>query len=164
MIKDYGGKKELMHPFGPLVSDIWNDIHRIRHAKRRDEHPCQLPVPLLERIILMCTDEGDIVLDPFVGTGTTAIACKRLGRKYIGVDINKKYVEIARKKLENTHETKINGVYVSIYLGKIMTIRDKDYEKIRNFLQTKKMDIGNGKYKQLTLPILHNTQNNLDFR
>jgi len=120
-----------MHPYGPLISDVWTDIHRIRHKKRRDEHPCQLPIPLLERLILMITDEGDIVLDPFVGTGTTAIAAKRLGRKYIAIDIDPKYVEITKKKLESTEPTKINGCYVSIYLGKIVTVRDKDWEKIK---------------------------------
>jgi site-specific DNA-methyltransferase (adenine-specific) len=77
-----------MHQFGPLVSDVWTDIHRIRHKKRRDEHPCQLPIHLLERLLLMSTDEEDIVLDPFVGTGTTAIAAKKLGRKFIGIDID----------------------------------------------------------------------------
>ena len=82
--KDYGGKKGLLHPFGPLVPDTWTDIHRIKHNKYRDPHPCQLPIHLLERIILMSTDEGDTVLDPFLGTGTTAIAAKRLGRHYIG--------------------------------------------------------------------------------
>ncbi len=84
-LKDYGGKKDLAHDFGPLLSDVWTDIHRIRHKKRRDAHPCQLPLPLLERLILMCTDVSDIVLDPFVGTGTTAIAAKRLGSASISV-------------------------------------------------------------------------------
>jgi site-specific DNA-methyltransferase (adenine-specific) len=70
--KDYGGKKAGLHPFGPLVSDVWTDIHRIKHNKYRDEHPCQLPLHLLERVILMSTDESDVVLDPFSGTGTTA--------------------------------------------------------------------------------------------
>ena len=79
----------------------------------------------------MTTDEGDIVLDPFVGTGTTAIAAKRLGRKYIAIDIDLKYVEITKKKLRSTKPTKINGCYVSIYLGKIITIRDKDWGKIK---------------------------------
>ena len=100
LLKDYGGKKAGLHPFGPLVSDVWTDIHRIKHTKYRDEHPCQLPIHLLERIILMSTDENDIVLDPFVGTGTTALAAKRLGRRYIGFDIDKKYVEITKNKLE----------------------------------------------------------------
>jgi len=132
ILQDYGGKKNSMHPFGPLVSDVWTDIHRIRHKKRRDEHPCQLPIPLLERLILMTTDEGDIVLDPFAGTGTTAIAAKRLGRNYIAIDIDPEYVEIIKKKLEATQPTKINDCYVSVYLGKIITIRDKDWEKIKS--------------------------------
>ena len=80
LLKDYGEKKKILHPFGPLVSDIWSDIHRIRHNKHRDPHLCQLPVHLLERLILMSTDEGDVVLDPFMGTGTTAVAAARLGR------------------------------------------------------------------------------------
>lgn len=131
ILQDYGGKKNQMHPYGPLISDVWTDIHRIRHKKRRDEHPCQLPIPLLERLILMTTDEGDIVLDPFVGTGTTAISAKRLGRKYIAIDIDPKYGEMTEKKLESAQPTKINGCYVSIYLGRIVTFRDKDWEKIR---------------------------------
>ncbi len=129
-LKDYGGKIDQAHGFGPLLSDVWSDIHRIRHKKRRDEHPCQLPVPLLERLILMTTDEGDIVLDPFVGTGTTAVAAKRLGRKYIGIDIDPQYIKISEKNLKQVQETKINGCYVSIYLGEIRTIRDKDFKEI----------------------------------
>lgn len=131
ILQDYGGKKNQMHPYGPLISDVWTDIHRIRHKKRRDEHPCQLPIPLLERLILMSTDECDIVLDPFVGTGTTAIAAKRLGRKYIAIDMDLKYVEMTNRNLEFVEPTKINDCYVSIYLGKIVTIRDKDWEKIK---------------------------------
>lgn len=131
VLQDYGGKKNQMHPFGPLVSDVWTDIHRIRHKKRRDEHPCQLPVHLLERLLLFSSDEGDIILDPFIGTGTTAIAAKRLGRKYIGIDIDPKYVEITNKKLEQTKPTIINGCYVSIFLDNVITLRDKDWNKIK---------------------------------
>ena len=129
-LKDYGGKKDKMHPFGPLLPDVWTDIHRIRHKKRRDEHPCQLPIPLLERLILMVTDEDDIILDPFIGTGTTVVAAKKLGRKYIGIDINPKYIKITKKNLKQAKETKINSCYVSIYLNQIRTIRDKDSQKI----------------------------------
>jgi site-specific DNA-methyltransferase (adenine-specific) len=132
ILQDYGGKKSQMHPFGPLVSDVWTDIHRIRHKKRRDKHPCQLPIPLIERLLLFSSDEGDIVFDPFVGTGTTAIAAKRLGRRFIGIDIDPNYVEIANKKLEETEPTMINGCYVSNYLGRVITIRDKDWEKIKD--------------------------------
>jgi len=129
--KDYGGKKKLLHPFGPLLSDVWTDIHRIKHNKYRDDHPCQLPVHLLERIILMSTDEGDIVFDPFLGTGTTALAAKRLGRNYIGVELDKEYVRISENKLAmEKSDSKIDDVWVGFFLDKIITIRDIDWEKI----------------------------------
>lgn len=131
LLKDYGGKKGILHPFGPLISDVWTDIHRIKHNKYRDEHPCQLPIHLLERIILMATDENDIVLDPFIGTGTTAIASKRLGRRFIGIDIDEKYVKITSDKLlHELSDSKIDDIWVSFYLDEIVTIRDKDWEKL----------------------------------
>jgi site-specific DNA-methyltransferase (adenine-specific) len=125
-LKDYGGKKDQMHPFGYLVSDVWTDIHRIRHSKRRDPHPCQLPIPLLERLILMTTDEGDVVLDPFLGTGTTAIAAKRLNRRYIGIELDPMYESIAKGKIEAETPTLYHNYPVSMYLGKIQSIRDCD--------------------------------------
>jgi site-specific DNA-methyltransferase (adenine-specific) len=130
--KDYGGKKGGLHPFGSLVSDVWTDIHRIKHNKYRDEHPCQLPLHLLERIILMSTDENDIVLDPFNGTGTTALAAKRLGRQYIGLELSEEYVAITNKKLEEEESnSKIGNSWVSFYLEKIVTLRDKDWVDIK---------------------------------
>jgi site-specific DNA-methyltransferase (adenine-specific) len=130
LLKDYGGKKASLHPFGPLVSDVWTDIHRIKHNKYRDEHPCQLPIHLLERIILMSTDENDIVLDPFVGTGTTVIAAKRLGRRFIGIDIDETYVNITKNKLsKELPNSKVGDTWVSFYLDEIVTIRNIDWVK-----------------------------------
>lgn len=131
-LTDYGGKEHLRHPFGYLVSDVWDDLHRIRHRKRRIEnHPCQLPVPLLERMILMTTDEDDVILDPFAGSGTAAVAAMQLGRKYIGVDIDPEYFEATHEKLLNSQPVKQNGIFLSIYLNKIVSIRDADCEKLR---------------------------------
>jgi site-specific DNA-methyltransferase (adenine-specific) len=131
LLKDYGGKKVGLHPFGPLVSDVWTDIHRIKHTKYRDTHPCQLPIHLLERIILMTSDEGDIILDPFSGTGTTAIAAKRLGRQYIGFDIDPNYVEISLNKLEiEKPNSKISDIWISFFIDYVVTLRDKDWSKI----------------------------------
>lgn len=149
ILKDYGGKKHLIHPFGPLASDVWTDIHRIRHKKRRDEHPCQLPEPLLERLILMATDEGDIVLDPFIGTGTTAVAAKKLGRHFIGIDIDPYYVKLSREKLSNVKESKIGNFYVSVFLDKILTIRDKDWEKLKNYFIFENIELKAPKLKKL---------------
>ena len=136
LLKDYGGKKAKLHPFGPLVSDVWTDIHRIRHNKHRDPHPCQLPVHLLERLILMSTDAGDIVFDPFIGTGTTAVAAARLGRRVVGIDIDKKYVDITRDKLKQEHPiSKIGGSWVSFFCGELITIANKDWEQLATYFR-----------------------------
>ncbi len=94
----------------------------------------------LDRVIL-----GDCIqvlhqlpLDPFVGTGTTAIAAKRLGRHFIAVDIDPKYVDITLRKLEQVKPTKIGDCYASIFLGKIVTIRDKDWEKLKPYFHIPK--------------------------
>jgi len=134
LAKDYGGKKGLLHPFGPLVSDVWTDIHRIKHNKFRDEHPCQLPIHLLERIILMSSDENDIILDPFSGTGTTAIAAKRLGRQYIGFELDNDYINSSIYKLEKeTANSKIGNCWVSFYLDEVITLRNDDWEYLKKF-------------------------------
>ena len=170
LLKDYGGKKAGLHPFGPLVSDVWSDIHRIKHNKYRDEHPCQLPLHLLERLLLMSSDEGDVILDPFIGTGTTAIAAKKLGRKFIGIDIDQKYVEITNKKLEQAEPTVINGYYVSIFLDNVITLRDKDWDKIKevfiiptNPLELEKREIClyNKKRKIIKYKVANGIQSNL---
>lgn len=98
-------KKQGIEPKVP-ITDVWWDIHRIKHKKERDPHPCQLPEKLMERIILLSTNEGDIVLDGLCGTGTTPIVAAKLRRRYIAIDIDKKYVEITKKKL---HEIKTVG-------------------------------------------------------
>lgn len=132
--KDYGGKKAALHPFGPLVSDVWTDIHRVKHNKYRDDHPCQLPIHLLERVILMSTDEGDIVFDPFSGTGTTAIAARRLGRNYLGFELDDEYANISMNKLtQEPANSKIGNSWVSYFLNGIVTLRDKDWENISKY-------------------------------
>ena len=90
------------------MSDIWKDIHRIKHKKDRDQHPCQLPIKLMNRIIKLFTDEGDLVYDPFGGAGTTAISAKLLKRDYMISDIDPMYVDIARKNLGKI-QNYING-------------------------------------------------------
>jgi site-specific DNA-methyltransferase (adenine-specific) len=132
--KDYGGKKSALHPFGPLVSDVWTDIHRVRHSSKRDNHPCQLPVALLDRLILMTTDANDLILDPFTGTGTTAIAAKRLGRAFLGCDTERKYVELARQNVSReTFSSKIGDSWVSRHGTKIVTLRDLDWPQIKPY-------------------------------
>ena len=137
-LKDYGGHAYKRHPFGYLVSDVWTDIFRIRHNLRRDPHPCQLPVPLLERIVLMTTDPGDLILDPFLGTGTTAIAARALGRRFVGIELDEEYVAAAHQKLVETLPSTLEGIYVSEFLGDVVTMRDVDAKEIYNWTKPKK--------------------------
>lgn len=91
----YGKSKK-----GVPLSDVWNIPYLNPKAKERVGYPTQKPILLLEQIIKLVTDENDIVLDPFMGSGTTLVAAKLLNRRYIGIDISKKAVELAGSRLE----------------------------------------------------------------
>ncbi len=81
------------------LNDIWWDIHRIKHRRDRDYHPCQLPEPLMERIIRLATNSGDVVLDAFGGAGTTPITALQLGRRYVAIDLDPNYINIMQNKI-----------------------------------------------------------------
>ncbi|GAH93026.1 unnamed protein product, partial [marine sediment metagenome] len=70
-----------------------------RNNLMKNIHPTCKPLKLMRYLITMITRQGDLILDPFVGSGTTCIACKQLDRRYIGIDISEEYCEIARKRL-----------------------------------------------------------------
>lgn len=74
--------------------------------KKRFNHSTIKPLPFVQNHILNSTNEGDIVLDPFIGSGTTAVACKNLGRNYIGFELNPKWHKIACDRLNNIQ---VNG-------------------------------------------------------
>ena len=84
----------------------------------------------------MSTDVDDIVFDPFIGTGTTAVAAAKLGRRVVGIDIDKKYVDITRDKLKREHPTsKIGNTWVSFFCSEVITIVDKDWEQLATYFQ-----------------------------
>lgn len=88
------------HPLGKNPSDVWEIPNVKANHVEKTIHPCQFPVELVERLVLALTDEGDWVLDPFMGVGTTAIAALMHGRKAIGAEIMPEYVRIAMERLE----------------------------------------------------------------
>ena len=90
---------------GVPLSDVWEIPYLNPKAKERVGYPTQKPVILLEQIIKLVTDEGDIVVDPFAGSGTTLVAAKILNRKYLGMDISSDAVLIAEKRLETLIKT-----------------------------------------------------------
>jgi site-specific DNA-methyltransferase (adenine-specific) len=75
-------------------------LNRVELLKDGAEHPTQKPVELMRWCLSKYSNEGDTILDPFAGSGTTCVAAKILGRKYIGIEINPVYAEIARKRVE----------------------------------------------------------------
>ena len=97
-IKDYGGHRGAMNPKGVNLTDVWNDIPPVRHwkFKSRKRSTNQLSTKLIERVIQMSTREGELVLDPFGGSGTTYDACERLNRSWIGVELESCDVIIER--------------------------------------------------------------------
>ena len=81
---------------------ICSGQERLRDPEGRKAHPTQKPEALLHRIIMASTQSGDVVLDPFFGTGTTGVGCKRLGRSFIGIERDSAYIDVARKRLAAT--------------------------------------------------------------
>lgn len=84
------------------MHDVWNLPAVSINEKKYGKHPTQKPECLLERIILASTKPNQVVLDPFMGSGTTCVVAKRLKRNYIGIEINKNYFNIAKTRIENT--------------------------------------------------------------
>lgn len=93
---------------GVPLSDVWDIPYLNPKAKERVGYPTQKPLLLLEQIVKLVTEEGDLVLDPFCGSGTTCVASKLLNRKYIGIDESKDAVELANDRLENPVKTESN--------------------------------------------------------
>ncbi len=93
---------------GVPLSDVWDIPYLNPKAKERVGYPTQKPILLLEQIIKLVTNEGDLVLDPFCGSGTTCVAAKLLGRQYIGIDKSNEAVELAVGRLENPVKTESN--------------------------------------------------------
>ena len=85
---------------GKQMKDVWTGSLTKPSEKVEGKHPTQKPEYLLERIILASTEEGQVILDPFCGSGTTGVEAVRYGRKFIGIDASEEYMEISKKRLE----------------------------------------------------------------
>ena len=84
---------------GKQMKDVWTFTAPKPDEKMLGKHPTQKPLVLLERLLLAASNPGDFVLDPFMGSGTTALACARVGRRFVGIDLDLKWVELATRRV-----------------------------------------------------------------
>jgi len=91
---------------GKQMKDVWAGSLTKPSEKKEGKHPTQKPGYLLERIVLSSTNTGQVVLDPFCGSGTTGIEAVRNGRLFIGIDNNEEYLQLTKKRLEKVTNDK----------------------------------------------------------
>lgn len=88
------------NPNGKNPGDVWQIPNVKSNHVEKTNHPCQFPIALAETLVLALTNEGQLVVDPFLGSGTTAVAALKNGRRAAGVDLLAEYVQIARERVE----------------------------------------------------------------
>ena len=110
---------------GVPLSDVWNIPFLNPKAKERVGYPTQKPILLMERIIKISTDENDVVLDPFCGSGTTLVAAKLLNREFIGIDISEDAVDLAKKRLS----APVKSISNLLKKGEESYLEKTDYER-----------------------------------
>jgi len=89
-----------LNPKGKQTRNVWSIPLTPKSEKWAGEHPTQKPIELLRRVICSTSKEGETVLDPFVGSGTTSVVAKEHGRNSIGIDKEKKYLPIIKKRMD----------------------------------------------------------------
>jgi len=98
------------NPDGKMPNDVWDEYPRVCGTfKERTDFPCQMPESLLARVIRVSSNEGDWVLDPFSGSGTTVVAAAKLKRKYTGIELSQEYAEESRIRLERSSNLESDG-------------------------------------------------------
>ena len=102
-IKDYGGHRKALNPRGLTLKDVWADIPPVRHQKFKSKRRAAnaLSTKILDRVVEMSTVPGDIVMDPFGGSGTTYAVCQRKERRWIGIEVD--YCDDIAERLEHDH-------------------------------------------------------------
>lgn len=86
-IHDYGGHRSKMNPEGVNLTDVWTDICPVRHRKDKVRAANALPEKMLELVLTISTQEGDLVLDPFSVSGTTYEVAEKMGRRWLGIEL-----------------------------------------------------------------------------
>lgn len=141
---------------------------RIKGSDGKKAHSTQKPEELLKRVILSTTNKGDIVLDPFFGTGTTGAVAKKLGRNFIGIEQEQKYINVAQKRIDNINylfseaswvedekEQQMKVPFTNLIKDKIISAGDILYTRKRYNKKAKVLNNGNLLYEDKTEGSIH---------
>jgi len=143
--KDLWDEEKKMWYHNSICRDVWEDIYPIgTENKERNDFPTQKPEALLERIIKASSDEGDIVLDCFSGSGTTMAVAQKLGRKWIGCDINigsiqtstKRLAQVVEEQEKENKKLKTEG-FKGLLAFKVFNVND--YDIFKNEIEAKEI-------------------------
>ena len=102
--KNWDVENDKLYSKGKQMRSVWSIPSTPKREKLEGNHPTQKPLELLRRLVAMCTNEGDTVLDPFCGSGTTGVACVFLQRNFIGIDLDQSYLDLSAKRMKAVHE------------------------------------------------------------
>jgi DNA modification methylase len=132
-------KMHTLNPKGQIISDIWLDLHSIsRSAKERLGYPTQKPEALLERIINVSSNKGDIILDPYCGCGTTIAVAAKLNRHFIGIDISRLAIKVMDNRLKNLRNILPKGFDWNVVIpNTINTIKEYDWFNFQTWVNEK---------------------------
>ncbi|WHY20095.1 DNA methyltransferase [Paenibacillus sp. G2S3] len=125
-IRDYGGYKDKLNTLGINLTDVWYDIPPVRHSKYKTRDSNELSMKLLERVISLSSNEGDLVFDPFGGSGTTYAVAEIMKRKWIGVELGS--VDLINKRLNDLDSQK---TYIDDIQRNKNTLFTDDMKKLR---------------------------------
>lgn len=121
---EYSDKRA--NPLGRVPDDVWDEFPRVcgTFSERQGWHGCQMPEALLARIIRASSQPGDLVLDPFSGSGTTVVTAAKLGRRYLGFDLSPEYIAQAQKRLTGVDECRAasNGDWTPLEIDTLCSL------------------------------------------
>ena len=127
LMKEINGDKQM--------KDVWRLPAIAKWETSLGKHPTQKPLSLLTRIILSCTQPGDTILDPFTGSSTTGVSANLLGRNFVGIDNQKKYIELSKLRKIDLDNPEKSKEYISkmrgFEEGQLQTIINQQFEQLR---------------------------------
>lgn len=103
--------RDQLKALGKQMRSVWSISTTQKSEKTQGKHPTQKPLSLIARIVLAASNEGAEILDPFMGSGTTGVASKKLGRNFTGIEIEKEYFKLANKRINSTEQGNTDEVH-----------------------------------------------------